>query len=285
MLHDTIRNSPKGLIVPENNYTGLGNFGFMHLPGARLTLLMAASLPLPGLAAPRLPATPCLVACQVMVCLPLHFPPTAVPPAVHTSHLSAHGTQHLPLCLAAHCTQHDPSCVAVLFKATAAVRLDDFVLAHSPYAMPVVRYLESFISWPLMMCALSSCFCTPSGGAPTTKVPLCQLLQQAGHDLHHAHPCGPQGRLLPVQAEQQSSRPAGPERPESCLPGQPHRMGEWQEAGGLSGWVNAQRPHVSGMLMWCSVHRSQLLLRAKSLHRPLSMLSQGLRTVCMLLSL
>ena len=37
MLHDTIRNSPKGLIVPENNYTGLGNFGFMHLPGARLT--------------------------------------------------------------------------------------------------------------------------------------------------------------------------------------------------------------------------------------------------------
>ena len=76
MLHDSIRDSPKGLIVPENNYTGLGNFGFMHLPGARLTLLMAslststspsaASLPLPGLAAPCLLATTCFVARQGM---------------------------------------------------------------------------------------------------------------------------------------------------------------------------------------------------------------------------
>ena len=67
MLHDTIRDSPKGLIVPENNYTGLGNFGFMHLPGAKLISFMAASLPLPGLAAPCLLATICLGACQGMV--------------------------------------------------------------------------------------------------------------------------------------------------------------------------------------------------------------------------
>ena len=74
MLHDSIRDSPKGLIVPENNYTGLGNFGFMHLPGARLILLLASlstspsatSLPLLGLAAP------CLLATTLFCCPPRH---------------------------------------------------------------------------------------------------------------------------------------------------------------------------------------------------------------------
>ncbi len=43
--------------------------------------------------------------------------------------------------MTARCTLNMLSLAAVLLEAAATVRLDDFVLAHSPYAMPVVRPL------------------------------------------------------------------------------------------------------------------------------------------------
>eukprot|EP00891_Asterochloris_glomerata_P003584 jgi/Astpho2/3584/Aster-06881 len=62
-LHSSIRSSPSGLIVPKNNFTGLGNLGFFHLP--------------------------------------------------------------------------------VIRAATEVARCGDFVLAHSPYAMPIVGHLQA----------------------------------------------------------------------------------------------------------------------------------------------